>query len=120
VVEDDSETLVPHFDALKPARFVRIVRVTIENDTRGTPGDLLFPRLEILVRPDHENAAEYLRVRCSGVRDLVIEDVTGGRFCHLTASDIAAWGWEGLRYRIEAEDSLRFYCEDLVADVIAS
>jgi hypothetical protein len=75
--------------------------------------------LELLLRPDDEYAAEVLRVRCSGVRDLVFENVTSGAICRLFAYDIGAWGWEALRYTIEAEDSLKFHCQDLVADVTA-
>jgi hypothetical protein len=34
-------------------------------------------------------------------------------------SDIEARGWEGVRYWVEAEDSLKLYCRDLTIDVIA-
>jgi hypothetical protein len=51
---------------------------------------------------------------------LVIENLTGGAMCRLVVSDIEAWGWEDVRYRIEAEDSLTFYCRGLSADVVPS
>lgn len=70
--------------------------------------------------PDDAKSSDVLRMRCSGVRDLVIENVTGGAICRVLVSDIGAWGWEGVRYVFEAEDSVKFYCEDLLADVVQS
>jgi hypothetical protein len=51
---------------------------------------------------------------------LVIENITGGAICRVLVSDVGAWGWEGVRYVVEAEDSVKFYCEDLLADVVQS
>ena len=110
------------FQVLGEDRFVRIVRLTIENDGGVNAGvfqmGLPIARFELVLRPEDASSSEVLRVRCVGVRDLVVENVTGGAVCRLQVSYIEARGWEGIRYSVEVEDSLKLYCQDLTIDVI--
>jgi len=81
VVERTDGIPVSWFQALAPQRFVRIVRLTIENeDEAARPSafrmGLAIPRFELVLGPDDANSSEILGVRCSGVRDLILSIAT--------------------------------------------
>jgi hypothetical protein len=116
VVERTEGIVVPWFDALEPQRFVRLLSLSVENDGDVTDrAHRRFPRLDLVLGTS--DASEVLRIRCSALTgQLKIGNVTGS-MCHLVVRDIEAWAWEGIRYSVEAEDVLKFYCQEMSAQV---
>ena len=122
MVEHKRELPVAWFASSRTAcRFARIRSVMLENDWGAGDTGLCFPRFELVLRPGGVDASEGSRE--SGAPECAISRARpspGGLVCVVVRRTYAAWGWEGVRYRVEAEDAVRLYCEELSADITAT
>lgn len=91
-------------------RFVRLVRIVIENDAKAASHE---QSVVVTLRPDDPVSRERVTIRCEGVEDLQLRGASAGELCRLAVEDLADRGWDRLRYQVSDLDEvcISFYGE---------
>ena len=103
----------PGLFALDVDRYVRIVRITVENHATA---DAHSQSVIITLRPDDPATLDEVTVRFDGVQDLHLRGVSAGALCRLAVEDLSDRGWDQLRYQVADLDE---ECISLFAQAVS-
>ena len=112
-------TPIEAFSELNPSLFQQVRRVVVENAVRDGVFD---STVELTLGSDDSDPERLLVVRCGGVRNLILRDLSHMASCLLEIADISRDGWEDLSFRIKdvEEEVVLLYCRDFTASLEAS
>jgi hypothetical protein len=80
---------------------------------------VLDSTLELTLGSDDPQLGHRLVVRCTGVRNLILRDLSQMASCLLEVADVSKDGWENLSFRVRdvEEEVLLLYCRDFTASL---